>query len=51
MRVDVEVNVLDSTGDRILAGEELTKEAVPSPGRLSSLRSLGQCPENPSCGA
>ena len=26
--VDVEVNVLDATGDRILAGEELTKEAV-----------------------
>jgi hypothetical protein len=27
-RADVEVNVLDATGDRILAGEELTKEAV-----------------------
>ena len=26
--VDVEVNVLDATGDRILAGEELTKEPV-----------------------
>ena len=25
---DVEVNVLDATGDRILAGEELSKEAV-----------------------
>jgi hypothetical protein len=28
MRVDIEVNVLDTTGDRILAGEELTKEPV-----------------------
>jgi len=26
--LDLEVNVLDATGDRILAGEELTKEAV-----------------------
>jgi hypothetical protein len=26
--VDIEVNVLDATGDRILAGEELTKEDV-----------------------
>lgn len=29
--VDVEVNVLDATGDRILAGEELTKEPVSRP--------------------
>ena len=26
--VDIDLNVLDSTGDRIMAGEELTKEAV-----------------------
>lgn len=26
--VDIEVNVLDATGDRILAGEELKKEPV-----------------------
>lgn len=25
---DLEINVLDATGDRILAGEELTKEPV-----------------------
>jgi len=28
MSLDLDVNVLDATGDRILAGEELTKEAV-----------------------
>src|ERR1700733_10938877 len=28
LMVDVEINVLDATGDRILAGEELTKESV-----------------------
>jgi len=28
--VDIDVNVLDATGDRILAGEELKKENVPS---------------------
>jgi hypothetical protein len=28
LTADIDVNVLDATGDRILAGEELTKEAV-----------------------
>jgi hypothetical protein len=48
LTVDVEVNVLDATGDRILAGEELTKEAVHHSrsrvidSRLASRRSQGQ---------
>ena len=28
MTIDIDVNVLDATGDRILAGEELQKENV-----------------------
>jgi endoplasmic reticulum-Golgi intermediate compartment protein 2 len=37
--VDVEVNVLDATGDRIFAGQELTQETVDPPREPPSFRS------------